>query len=134
MGSESASGLFGVFLPHALALKYLRAGQAWAWHWVFPSPTLSTDPQTGIVRRHYLYPERLQRALKRAVRQAGIARHVSVHTLRHSFATHLLHANTDICTVQALLGYSDVSTAMVYTHVLKIAAGTTASPLDRLIQ
>jgi integrase len=114
-------------------LKYPRAGQTWAWHWVFPSPTVSMDPRTGIDRRHYLYPERLQRALKRAVGEAGIARHVSVHTLRHSFATHLLQGNTDIRTVQELLGHSDVGTTMIYTHVLKIAAGTTASPLDKLL-
>jgi site-specific recombinase XerC len=99
---------------------------------VFPSPTVFRDPQTGIVRGHYLYPERLQRALKRAVAQAGIAKHVSVHRLRHSFATHFLQGNTDIRTVQELLGHSDVSTTMIYTHVLKIAAGTIASPLDKL--
>jgi integron integrase len=131
--ADRQAGLPGVYLPHALELKYPRAGQTWAWHWAFPSPTVSTDPQTGIIRRHYLYPERLQRALKRAVAQAGIAKHVSVHTLRHSFATHLLQANTDIRTVQELLGHSDVSTTMIYTHVLKIAAGTTASPLDKLM-
>jgi integron integrase len=131
--ADRQAGLPGVYLPHALESKYLRAGQTWAWHWVFPSPILSTDPQTGIVRRHYLYPERLQRALKRAVAQAGIAKHVSVHTLRHSFATHLLQAHTDIRTVQELLGHSDVSTTMIYTHVLKIAAGTTPSPLDKLM-
>jgi integrase len=122
----------GVFLPYALDTKYPRAGQSWAWQWVFPSPTLSTDPRTGIRRRHFLYPERLQRALRVAVAQAGIARTVSVHTLRHSFATHVLQRGTDIRTVQELLGHSDVSTTMIYTHVLKIAAGTTSSPLDAL--
>jgi site-specific recombinase XerD len=99
---------------------------------VFPSPTLSTDPRTGIRRRHFLFPERLQRALKKAVAQADIAKQVSVHTLRHSFATHVLQRGTDIRTVQELLGHSDVSTTMIYTHVLKIAAGTTPSPLDAL--
>jgi len=131
--TDRQAGLPGVFLPHALEVKYPRAGQAWAWQWVFPSPTVSRDPQSNIVRRHYLYPEQLQRALKRAVAQAGIAKQVSVHTLRHSFATHLLQANTDIRTVQELLGHSDVSTTMIYTHVLKMAAGTTASPLDKLM-
>jgi integron integrase len=124
----------GVFLPHALEVKYPRAGMSWAWHWVFPSPTLSRDPRSGITRRHHLFPERLQRALKRAVSQAGIPKPVSVHTLRHCFATHLLQSGTDIRTVQELLGHSDVSTTMIYTHVLKIATGSTNSPLDSLRQ
>ena len=86
-----------------------------------------------MIRRHHLYEQRLQRALKLAVTEAGIAKPVSVHTLRHSFATHLLQGGTDIRTVQELLGHSDVSPTMIYTHVLKIAAGTTRSPLDALL-
>lgn len=129
---DRAAQRSGVFIPHALEAKYPRAGQSWAWHWMFPADSLSVDPRTGTERRHHLFDERLGRKLKRAVTQAGIAKHVTVHTLRHSFATHLLQSGTDIRTVQELLGHSDVSTTMIYTHVLKVAAGGTASPLDAL--
>lgn len=130
--ADRANGRSGVFMPHALDAKYPRAGESWAWHWVFPAEKLSVDPRTGVERRHHLYEERLSRHLKQACVQAGIAKHVTVHTLRHSFATHLLQSGTDIRTVQELLGHSDVSTTMIYTHVLKVAAGGTASPLDTL--
>jgi integron integrase len=131
-GADRAAQRNGVFMPYALDAKYPRAGQSWAWHWVFPADNLSVDPRSGVERRHHLFDERLGRALKKALAQAGIAKHATVHTLRHSFATHLLQAGTDIRTVQELLGHSDVSTTMIYTHVLKVAAGGTASPLDVL--
>jgi len=117
-------------VPDALAVKYPDLGQRWGWFWVFPDPKLSIDPRSHIGRRHHLYDERLQRAIKLACAAAQIHKQVSVYTLRHSFATHLLQAGTHIRTVQKLLGHSDVSTTIIHTHVLKVASGGTASPLD----
>ena len=130
--TDRHAGCCGVHLPNALERKYPRAGHAWSWFWVFPAAALSVDPRTGAIRRHHLGEQVMQRAIKAAVLRAGIPKAASVHTLRHSFATHLLQSGTDIRTVQELLGHSDVSTTMIYTHVLKVAAGTTASPLDAL--
>lgn len=130
--ADLRTGQGGVDVPHALERKYPKRGQNWGWFWVFPGGSVSTDPRTGIVRRHHLHDERLHRALKKAAAATGIVQRVSAHTLRHSFATHLLQAGTDIRTVQELLGHSDVSTTMIYTHVLKVAAGGTRSPLDAL--
>ncbi len=122
----------GVQLPHALARKYPRAGMQWAWFWVFPQGRLSTDPQSGEVRRHHVHEDGFQRAFKRAVQAAGIAKLATPHTLRHCFATHLLASGSDIRTVQELLGHADVATTMIYTHVLKMGGGAVRSPLDAL--
>jgi len=108
------------------------AGREWAWQFVFPSRLRSADPDGGVVRRHHLYESVPQRAVKEAAHAAGIAKHVSCHTLRHSFATHLLEAGYDIRTVQELLGHADVSTTMIYTHVLNKGGRGVKSPLDGL--
>ena len=128
---DRAANVAGVELPYALERKKPDVGKTWAWHWVFPQDHISTDPRTGIVRRHHAYDQTFSRALRRAAHRAGIAKPVSAHTLRHSFATHLMEAGYDIRTVQELLGHKDVSTTMVYTHVLNRGGRGVVSPLDR---
>lgn len=131
---DRAASVAGVYLPDALDRKLPKAGTEWAWFWVFPSRGLSVDPRANVVRRHHVSDTAIQKAVVAAAEKADIPKRVTVHTLRHSFATHLLLQNVDIRQVQELLGHASVETTMIYTHVLKELRNTPTSPLDMLRQ
>jgi len=129
---DLSAGYGEVFLPHALSRKYPNAAKQWGWQYVFPAGSRSKDPRSEKIRRHHIDPSVINKAIKAAVSKIGLDKKISAHTFRHSFATHLLEKGHDIRTIQALLGHNDVSTTMIYTHVLQQGGYGVTSPLDDL--
>ncbi len=132
--SDLATGHGEAYLPSALARKYPDAAKEWIWQYVFPAATLSVDPRSGKVRRHHISDKAIQVAIGKAVKKAGIMKHATVHTLRHSFATHLLMKGVNIREIQNLLGHKSIETTMIYTHVLRDIQNVPKSPLDTLLE
>jgi integron integrase len=129
---DLAQGDGEVYLPQALARKYPQAARAWRWQYVFPARNLAIDPRSHVTRRHHIDPSVVNKAIKVAVRRAGLTKPITAHTFRHSFATHLLQRGTDIRTIQHLLGHKDLATTMIYTHILQQGGQGVPSPLDDL--